>query len=69
VSQFRNVTSDDLHVGYGTARRTVAPDQILTVVDEADESYACQPTIWKLVEVAAAPATAKPPAELSPAEK
>ena len=48
MSKWRNVTDEELWVGFGIALPTlIAPDAVLSVDDEADESYACQPETWQ----------------------
>lgn len=70
MSQFRNVSADARTVAYGVPlARTVEPDGVVTVDDDVDESYACQPTIWKKVDPAPAPVAVDGPAKTSPPAK
>lgn len=81
--EYRNVSGHERLAQYGVVgSRITAADGILRVVDEAADSYDCQPTIWEPVdqagfaarqdarERAAAPAvepqTAEPVAEPEP---
>lgn len=49
--QFRNVSDDARHVIFGVPGAVlVEPDGVVSVADDAAESYDCQPTIWKRVD-------------------
>lgn len=63
MAQFRNVSADARTVVYGVALPVeVEVDGLVVVDDTVAESYACQTTIWKLVDGAsAAPAPAAAP--------
>ena len=50
MSQFRNVTDQELVIGYGlTIAKTVQPGDVFNVVDGADPSYECQPNVFQPV--------------------
>jgi hypothetical protein len=70
MSQFRNVSADERAVVYGLDRaQSIPPDGLVTVADDVDDSYRCQPDIWKIVPAAAPPAPSVPkPAKTDPPE-
>lgn len=51
MSQYRNISDDARTVVYGVTRPIeVAPDGVVTVDDDVDESYLHQTSIWKPVD-------------------
>lgn len=60
MSQWRNISSEDRAVAYGLDRPVVVPpDGLITVSDDTDRSYDCQPAVWaKVGSVTAKPLSA-----------